>query len=258
MIRVCLAATIATGLLLAACGGHAVARPAHRSPRSPAARIQLTPPARLRAWEVGETFTGALTFDELDQGTVEDELRFTAHERLQVVGVGAGAATIRVGVTSWRWQRNTSELLTRALPPPATFGVDPGGAIVSGVDWPLPSDLPLPGLDLFAAPLTPGSGWSRSDGQGAAISYRGAAGSPPGAAALDWSVVRFQFTTSGEPVTVSGHAQATIFSTYGGRGVAATLRSTREQATFERTTQTPAGTSHEAGTIRETTDYSSP
>ncbi len=133
-----------------------------------------------------------------------------------------------------------------------------GAEIVSGVDWPLPSELPLPGLDLFAAPLATGPGWSRTDGEGAALSYQEKAVSSTGATALDWSLVRPQFMISGDPITVTGRAQAIIFSHVRRRGTTATLRSTREQANFERITQSAAGTTQETGTILETTLFSFP
>lgn len=242
-------------LLLAACGGRQGSAAAHPNPTPPAARGGQVRPTRL-VWKVGETLTGAVTFDEQDRGAEDDELRLTARERFTVVRLEAGVAIIRVAVTSWRWQRNTSELLTTSVPAPFTFGADTGGDIVSGVDWPLPSDLPLPGLDLFAAPLAPGTGWSRTGAEGAALSYQGKAGPAPGTTALDWSVVRPQFTISGEPITVSGRAEATVSSRYQRHGTTATLRSTREQATFERTTQAAAGATQETGAISETTVFS--
>lgn len=254
-------AVLTAALLLTACGGRPAARPRPTRPSpspSAAARARQAPPARL-AWRVGETFTGAVNFDEEDRGGVDDELRFTARERFQVTRLESGVATVRVVVTWWRWQRNTSELLTTSLPQPFTFRVDAGGEILSGVDWPLPSpDLPLPGLDLFAAPITPGRGWSRTDGEGAALSYRGKVGSPPGTTALDWSLVRPRFTTAGEPITVSGGAEATVSSRYQHRGRTVILRSTREQASFERTARSAAGATQETGTILETTVFSSP
>lgn len=256
MKRVRIAPFLVALLLLVACGGRPAARP-HPTPSTFAARGSQTAPARL-AWKVGETFTGAVTFDEQDQGAAGDELRFTAHERFRVVRLESGAATIRGTVTSWRWQRNTSELLTTSLPKPFTFGVDAGGEILSGLDWPLPSELPLPGLDLFAAPLRSRTGWSRTDAEGAPLSYQTKAGSGPGATALDWSVGRPQFTMSGEQITVSGHAQAIVFSRYQRHGTTVTLRSTGERATFERTARTAAGATEETGTILETTVFTPP
>lgn len=257
MSRARMAVLLGLLLLLGACGGRpasAAERP-HGTP--PAARISEARPARL-AWKAEETFTAAVTFDEEDRGTVEDELRFTAHERFRVVRVQDGVATIRGTVTSWRWERNTSELLTSSPPAPFTFGADANAAITSGVDWPLPSNLPLPGLDVFAAPLTSGTGWSRTDGEGAGLSYHASGGQPPATTALDWSVVRPQFTASGEPVTVSGRAEAIVSSHYQRHGTTLTLRSTREQATFERTAQSAAGATRETGTILEASAFSSP
>lgn len=243
-------------LLLAGCGGRAAARSAPASsPNPPAGRQSRAP--RL-AWKVGEGFTGAVTFDERDQGAVDDELRFTAHERFQVVQRRAGVATLRGVVTSWRWRRNTSELLTTSPPGPFTFGVDARGEIVSGVDWPLPADLPLPGLDVFARPLGSGAGWSRTDAEGAALSYQGKAASPSGATALDWSVVRPQFMLSGAPITVSGRAEAVVSSRYRRRGAVVTVYFTRERAAFERTTRSAGGATQETGTILETTVFSPP
>lgn len=245
-------------LLLAGCAGRPPARSAPASSQSPAAGRQRGSRAARLAWRVGEAFTGAVTFDQRDQGAVDDELRFTAHERFQVVQRRAGVATLRGVVTSWRWRRNTSELLTTSPPGPFTFGVDARGEIVSGVDWPLPADLPLPGLDVFAAPLGSGAGWSRTDAEGAGLSYQAKAGSPSGATALDWSVVRPRFTLSGAPITVSGRAQAVVSSRYRRRRAVATVRFTRERAAFERTTRSAGGVTRETGTILETTVFSPP
>ena len=246
MSRLCLPAVVAALLLLAACG----ARPA-------TAHRDQAGPARL-AWKVGETFTGAVSFDERDSGTVDDELRFSAHQRFRVIKVKAGVATIRVAVTSWVWQRNTSELLTASLPETATFSVDAGAEIRSGVDWPLPSELPVPGLDVFAAPLGSSTGWSRTDGDGVGLSYQAQADPEPGTQAFDWSVVRPVFTVSGDPITISGRCHAVVSSRYQRRGATETLRSTHEQATFERTARSAAGTTQETGAILETTVFSAP
>lgn len=251
------AGALLIALLLAGCGGRAAARSEPPSRPSPAAARQSQARAARLAWKVGETFTGAVTFDERDQGALDDELRFAARERFQVLRRRAGVATLRGVVTSWRWQRNTSELLTTTPPGPFTFGVDARGEIVSGVDWPLPADLPLPGLDVFAAPLGSGAGWSRTDAEGAGLSYEGKA-APSGATALDWSVVRPQFTLSGAPITVSGRGQAIVSSGYRRRGTVATVRFTRERATFERTTRSAGGATRETGTILETTVFSAP
>lgn len=257
MSHVRMGAVLGLLLLLVACGGRPPSAAGRPRPSPPAARGGHTRPARL-AWKVGETLTAAVTFDEQDRGGVDDELRFTARERFRVLRVQAGVATVRVAVTSWRWERNTSELLTTSLPGPFTFGADAEAAIVSGVDWPLPSEMPLPGLDVLAAPLVSGAGWSRTDGEGAALSYQVKPGPPPGTAALEWSVVRPQFTPSGEEITVSGHAEAIVSSRYLRHGGTVTLRSTREQATFERTTRSAAGSTQETGTVLETTLFSSP
>ena len=257
MSRLRLVAVLGVLILLAACGGRPAAGPPGRHLPRPVARGSQARPSRL-AWKVGQVFSGAVAFDELDQGSIDDELQFTARERFQVVRVDAGGATIRVAVTSWHWQRNTSELLTNSLPRPFTFEADGGAKIVSGVDWPLPADLPLPGLDIFATPLTAATGWSRTDGEGAALSYQVAGASASGTSDLGWSVVRPQFTMSGEPVTVSGHAEATISSGYQRHGSRVTLRSTREQATFQRTTESAAGATQETGTILETTIFTWP
>ncbi len=203
-------------------------------------------------------FSGAVTFEEQDLGAVEDELEFSAWERFRVLRVVGGAATIRVDVTVRHWQRNTASLLTASLPGQSTFGVNASAEIVSGVDWPLPSELPLPGLDVFAAPLGPVSGWSRTDGEGVDLAYQLGPSAPPGQTTLTWSAVRPQFTRSGDPITMEGGAEVTVVSRYRGRGTTLSLRSTREQATFRRTTTTVAGTAQESGTVLETTVFSAP
>lgn len=70
--------------------------------------------------------------------------------------------------------------------------------------------------------------------------------------------MRPQFTPSGEAITVSGNAEAIVSSRYQRHGGTVTLRSTREQATFERTARSAAGSTQESGTILETTLFSSP
>lgn len=242
-----LATVLAVAALLAACGG---GHPAQ-------ARSRVTPAAAARlVWKAGRTFTATVAFDEQDQGASADELQLTAHERFRVLRVRGGVATIRRTVTGWRWQRNTSQLLTGSLPGPATFAVDAAGRIVSGADWPLPGQEPLPGLDVFAAPARPSAGWARTDGAGLDLDYQAVQPTAPDTATLEWTVARPQFTRAGDPVTVSGHAQVTVDSSYTRHAATLTLRSTRERATFERTAESAAGSLDQSGTVVETTTFS--
>lgn len=257
MTRWRLAALVGALLLVAGCGGGPAAGAGHQQ-ASRSARPNPLPRERV-GWRVGETFTGALTFDQRDRGALDDELRFSAHERLRVLKVEAGVATIRAAVMNWHWQRNTSAVLTTSVPGPATFAVDSEGRIVSGLDWPLPSQLPLPGLDVFAAPpLASSAGWSRTDSEGVDLAYQARAGSPPGESVLDWSTVRPRFTSSGALITVSGRAAVTVWSHYKRRGATVFPRWTRERGTFVTSTRAGAGTTQEAGTILETTIFSAP
>lgn len=233
-------------VLLTACGGHTLSsRPVPVRPSRP----------RLM-WTAGETFSGAVSLDERDRGVTDDELRFSGRERFRVLRVADGKATVRVTVSGWRWRRNTSQLLTERLPAPSTFGVDAVGEILWGVDWPLPSQLPLPGLDVFAAPPSPAGGWARTDGAGVDLRYQAAGRPSPDKVTLTWSVVRPQFTRSGDPVTIRGHARVVVTSRYSRRGPGVVLRSTREQAAFERGATTAGGTTAETGTVLETTVFS--
>ena len=118
-------------------------------------------------------------------------------------------------MTAWRWQSNTSALLTTSLPGMTTFDVNAAGETIGGVDWPLPSELPLPGFDIFASPLGHVEGWSRTDGEGVALAYQLRSPATAGHATLIWSVVRPQFTTSGDPITVGGRGAVTVISHIG-------------------------------------------
>ncbi|MBO0701408.1 MAG: hypothetical protein J2P38_00640 [Candidatus Dormibacteraeota bacterium] len=256
MTRWRLAAVLGVLLLLTACGDRPQGSSRHPH-ATPSTRPGPTSRARLR-WGAGETFRGLVTFDEQDQGALTDELRFTAHERFRVLRVEGGVATMKAVVTGWHWQRNTSAVLTASLPGPATFAVNSRGEIVSGVDWPLPSQLPAPGLDVFAAPLVRVTGWSRTDGQGIDLAYQAGARSSPGQVVLDWSTVRPRFTRSGDPITVRSRAEVSVSSRYRRRGATVFLRATRERATFETSTQAAAGTTRETGTVLETTVFSLP
>lgn len=252
-----LAALLGIALLLTACGGRSTGPSGNPRPAPSAAGRSPALPSRLEL-RAGELFTAVVSFDERDEGPVDDAFSFLAHERFRVVRVRAGVATVRVAVVSWRWRRNTSALLTASLPGPATFGVDARARIVSGVDWPLPSQLPLPGLDVFAAPIASSGGWSRTDGEGVELSYQARGAAVAGATTLDWSVSRPGFTRTGDPITVNGGAEATVSSRYLHGGPAITLRSTFERVSFERTTRSAAGTTEEAGTVLETTTFSFP
>ncbi|MGH7911017.1 MAG: hypothetical protein ACREOV_04805 [Candidatus Dormibacteraceae bacterium] len=253
---------LALATLGAACGGGqtSAGRPVQRSATpGPASR----PAARL-TWRSGQVLEATVDFEERDQatrGTFEatgDELQMTAKERLTVTAVDGGLATLRAAVTSWRWQRNSSSLLTAALPVPATFTVDRRGETVAADEWPIPPGPPLPGLDLFAAPLPGPASWPRTDGEGVRVGYRvtpepGATSEDP-ADRLAWSVRRSEHTRSGQPLTLTGQAQATVSSTYA-LGHSATLRATREQGTYRRTEQTADGTLSQTGTILVTTTF---
>lgn len=231
---------------------------AARHPHAPSATAAATAgPSRLH-WTAGETFSGTVAFDEQDQGGVDEEIGFTARERFKVLALVGGVATIRLAVTGWRWRRNTSALLTTSLPGSTTFVVNAAAEIVSGIDWPLPSQLPLPGLDVFAAPLRQVSAWARTDGAGVTIGYQLQPSAARGETTLTWSVVRPQFTRSGDPITTRGRATVTVVSRYGPQGTTASLLSTREHASFQRATQSPAGTTQESGTVLETTVFSMP
>jgi hypothetical protein len=252
-------AFLGASLLIAGCAGQLGTVPS-RSPRSvPDTRARAVPaaPPSFR-WSLGQTFTAAVSFEEEDQGAVVDELHFTAQEQFRVLRDVGGTATIQAGLTAWRWQRNTSALLTTSLPGSTTFGVNAAGETVAGVDWPLPSELPLPGLDIFASPLGHPRGWSRTDGEGVGLVYQLRGPATGAQATLTWSVERPQFTRSGDPITVDGRGAVTVVSSYRVLGRTLSLRSTREQGAFQRSTRSAAGTTQESGTVLETTTFSGP
>jgi hypothetical protein len=253
-----LLALLGVGLIVAACDRGVDAAAAHPHPASSAPAPTRAPALGRLRWGAGETFSGAVTFEEQDRGAVEEELRFTAREQFQIVKVVCGVASIRAAVTGWHWQRNTSALLTTTLPPKTTFGVNAGAEIVAGVDWPLPPELPVPGLDVFASPPGQAVGWTRVDAEGVDLAYQLQSSDQPGQATLTWSVVRPQFTRSGDPITVSGRATVSLVSNYRVRDNTLWLRSTREQATFQRVTTSAAGTTQETGAVLETTIFSAP
>jgi hypothetical protein len=190
-------------------------------------------------------------------------------EQLTVSAVDDGVATLRVQLTSWHWRQSLSEVTPKNPPGPATIQVDRAGRIVSGEDWLLPGTPPLPGIAIFAAPLSPASArssgasaapWSRTDAQGLPVAYAvkaaasGGGGDVAAANQVSWQVARRDFTPDGDAMTIDGSATALLRSRYDARR-SYPLLATSEQATYQRTTTTPAGAVSANGTLHVETTF---
>lgn len=279
-VGVGVAATLLAVLLGTACGAGrpAAKRPAPSAPHRVVARSAPTLPAAIH-WQTGERINAEANVDwqehtqEQLQGAggpaAAETMQVALTEQLTVGAVADGVAMLRVQVTSWHWRQNLSEVTPKNPPGPATIQVDRAGRIVAGEDWLLPGAAPLPGIAIFAAPLSAasvpsatGSGvpWGRTDTQGLPVAYGVTAAAPGGGAdgatgnQLSWQVARRGFTPDGDAMTIEGSATALVRSRYDARR-SYPLLATSEQATYQRTTTTPAGAVSARGMLHVETTF---